>query len=115
MNQSEELEDGVRALIYKLKEIFFNRKNKPVKGKKASAMNAAPKKRYIVGLSEIKKGLRMGELCMLIVATNLEHVEGTHGLDEFLLEMHQLCKSKAVPLVYCFNRAQLGFLAKFKG
>ena len=52
-------------------------------------MNAAPKKRYLIGLREIMKNLMAGKIKMLILAVNVERVEGSHGLDEYLQVMLQ--------------------------
>ena len=60
-----ELVDHVKNLVYKLKELYFNRKNSSKHRKEA-------KKRYCVGLNEILKLLKVNELKMLIFCTNLE-------------------------------------------
>ena len=83
MIQSQDLEHSVKALLYKLKELYYTRKVKPQKGKK-KANNTAPKKRYLIGLKEIMKNLQAKKLNMVIIATNIEKVEGQHGLDEYL-------------------------------
>lgn len=81
--QSPELESAVRNLLYKLKELYFIRKTKPQKGKFKKS-NAPPKKRYMIGLKEIQKNLCAKKLSMVIIATNIEKVEGVNGLDEYI-------------------------------
>jgi hypothetical protein len=78
VTQTEELTDGVKQLIYKLKELYFTRKIKPQKGKKKTQ---APKKRYIIGLNEIRKNIRNNQCNMIILATNIEEVGGEFGLN----------------------------------
>lgn len=89
--QSAELNQAVKSLIYKLKELYFIRKIKPQKGK-YKKVNAAPKKRYIIGLKEVTKNLDSNKLNMVIIATNVEKVEGEYGLDEHLLHIKDECK-----------------------
>ena len=52
---------------------------------------------------------------MVILATNIERVEGENGLDELLLKVKEECKRQGVPLVICMSRSQLGFTTKFAG
>lgn len=81
--QSQDLHSAVRNLLYKLKELYFIRKTKPQKGK-FKKVNAPPKKRYMIGLKEIQKNLCAKKLSMVIIATNIEKVEGINGLDEYI-------------------------------
>jgi len=50
---------------------------------------------------------------MVIVATNIERVEGEHGLDEQLLSITDECNRQGVPLIYAMSRQQLGYVTKF--
>ena len=90
MHQNQELHHSVRALLYKLKELYFIRKTKPQKGK-YKKQDLAPKKRYMIGLKEIMKNLFAQKLTMVIVATNVERVEGDGGLDDALHQIVQEC------------------------
>lgn len=56
VSQSKNLVQAVKDLLYKLKELFYNRKMKPQKGK-YKKVNLAPKKRYLIGLKENMKYL----------------------------------------------------------
>lgn len=68
--------------MFKLKELYFNRKVKPMKGKYMNKLKGVlPKKRYIIGLKEVTKNLSMQRLTMVILSTNIENVEGEFGLD----------------------------------
>mmetsp|Transcript_17626 Transcript_17626/g.29772 ORF Transcript_17626/g.29772 Transcript_17626/m.29772 type:complete len:96 (+) Transcript_17626:958-1245(+) len=82
--QSEELQNAVAELILKLKQLFFIRKNKPQKGK-YKKVQLAPKKRYLIGMREVKKCLDSQTVNMVIVAVNLEQVSAEDGLDDYLL------------------------------
>lgn len=83
MIQTEELVESVKNLLYKLKELYFIRKIKPQKGK-YKKVAAPPKKRYLIGLKEIQKNLMTKKISMMIVAVNIERVEGEKGLDSYL-------------------------------
>ena len=104
MIQTDDLKEGVKALLYKLKELYFIRKIKPQKGK-YKKVNAAPKKRYLIGLREIMKNLMAGKIKMLILAVDVERVEGAQGLDEYLQVMLQQCSRQGVPVVSCMSRS----------
>lgn len=108
------MREHVKALLYKLKELYFLRKIKPQKGK-YKKNQAAPKKRYIIGLKEVAKNLQMQKLNMVIMATNLEKVEGEHGIDELVNLIKTECRQQTVPLVIAMSRAQLGTVTKFPG
>jgi ribosomal protein L7Ae-like RNA K-turn-binding protein len=112
--QSQDLHSAVRNLLYKLKELYFIRKTKPQKGK-FKKVNAPPKKRYMIGLKEIQKNLCAKKLSMVIIATNIEKVEGLNGLDEYIYQIVQECYKQQLPLVFTLTRSQLGNITKFKG
>lgn len=104
----------VVALILKLKQLFFNRKTKVPKGKPLRG-NEAVKKRYLIGMLEVLKNLKIGGIKMVILATDLEKVEQEKGTDEVINVIAQTCRKMEVPLVYAFDRNRLGCLAKNKG
>lgn len=101
-------------MLYRLKELYFIRKVKPSKGKHKK-VNAPLKKRYIIGLMEVIKNLQAKKLNMVVLATNIERVEGQDGLDEHILQIVQECNKQAIPLVYTMTRSQLGFVTKYRG
>ena len=61
------------------------------------------------------KNLKIGELKMVILATNLEKVDQDRGTDEVICKLMQTCRRMQVPLVFAFDRYKLGCLAKFQG
>jgi hypothetical protein len=77
--QTPELEHCVFNLVQKLKKLYFNRKMNPNKKSKGGQRNL--KKRYIIGMKEVVKHLNAENLKMIIMAINLERVEGENGLD----------------------------------
>jgi hypothetical protein len=72
------LDDLTVNLIMKLKELFYRRKLKVPKNKKDKR---PAKKRYIIGLNEVQKHLQAGNLTMVILATNMEKVDESSGID----------------------------------
>ena len=112
--KTEQLEQLVAALILRLKQLYFNKKTKVPKGK-PRRMDEPVKKRYIVGMHEVAKNLKIGQLKMLIIATDLEKVDIERGTDEVVNTLVQTCRRMQVPLVFAYDRYRLGCLAKYQG
>jgi ribosomal protein L30E len=55
--------------------------------KKGGKMQRNLKKRYIVGMKEVIKHLNAENLKMIIMAVNLERVEGDNGLDGMIYDI----------------------------
>ena len=106
-----QLEQLVVALILKLKQLYFNRKTKQPKGKMLRN-NEAVKKRYIIGMHEVMQKLKVDEIKMIVLATDLEKVDLERGIDEVINNIASICRAKGVPLVFAFSRYRLGCLAK---
>lgn len=75
--------------LAKLKKLYYNRKMNPLK--KGKSMRPV-KKRYIIGTKEVIKHLNAENLKMIILATNLEKVEGDKGLDDMVYHIVSSCK-----------------------
>ena len=75
------------TFIQKLKRLYYNRKANP-KNKK-SKITTNIRKRYIVGMKEVIKHLNAENLKMVILAINLERVEGDNGLDDMVYHLIQ--------------------------
>jgi len=73
------------------------------------------KKRYIIGMKEVVKHLNAENLKMVIMAVNLERVEGENGLDGMIYDVIQACRDQKIPLVFCLSRYKLGYVSKFQG
>ncbi|CDW71319.1 UNKNOWN [Stylonychia lemnae] len=112
MIQNESLEIQVQNLIQKLKKLYFNRKVNP---NKKGKLTRSVKKRYIVGIKEVAKHLDAENLKMVILAINIEKVEGDNGLDDYISHVVSQCRDFKIPLVYCFTRYKLGLITKFQG
>ena len=69
----------------------------------------------MVGLHEVIKKLKIGEMKMIILATDLEKVDYERGTDEVINELVQTCRRMQVPLVFSYDRYKLGCLAKYQG
>eukprot|EP00347_Sterkiella_histriomuscorum_P002585 403367576 len=110
--QSDELDTCLTTLIQKLKKLYFNRKSNP---NKKGKVTRNVKKRYIVGIKEIMKHLAAENLKMVILAINLERVDGEHGLDDFIYQIIQKSRELKVPLIFAMTRYKLGFVSKFQG
>lgn len=68
-----------------------------------------------MGLREVLKHLKAGNLKMVILATDMEKVEEENGIDNFMIELMALCMKLKVPYVFSVNRFKLGCLAKVRG
>lgn len=86
----EQLQQLVVAVILKLKQLYFNRKTKIPKGKpfRGNASQSV-NKRYLVGLHEVMKNLKIGEIKMILLATDLEKVDYERGTDEVICNLIQ--------------------------
>jgi ribosomal protein L7Ae-like RNA K-turn-binding protein len=77
----------VFGLIAKLKKLYYNRKVNPQKKGKQITRLQTLKKRYILGMKEVLKHLLAENVKLVILATNLERVEGDKGIDEIVHEI----------------------------
>jgi ribosomal protein L7Ae-like RNA K-turn-binding protein len=69
--------------------------------------NSKAKRRLIMGLREVTRGLQSGKLKLVLMANNLDE----YGvLDEKLREIMDLAKEKMVPIFYEYNKKSLGKL-----
>eukprot|EP00350_Pseudokeronopsis_sp_OXSARD2_P003544 CAMPEP_0170543448 /NCGR_PEP_ID=MMETSP0211-20121228/2558_1 /TAXON_ID=311385 /ORGANISM="Pseudokeronopsis sp., Strain OXSARD2" /LENGTH=284 /DNA_ID=CAMNT_0010846825 /DNA_START=1204 /DNA_END=2058 /DNA_ORIENTATION=+ len=115
MLQSSELEDNVFKLIAKLKKLYYNRKVNPQKKGKLITRNQMLKKRYIIGLKETLKHLQAEALKLVIIAKNLERVEGEKGIDELIFEIIQRARDQKIPVIFSMTRYKLGLCSKYHG
>lgn len=109
---SKQLDDLTVNLIMKLKELYYRRKLKVPKSRKDKI---PAKKRYIIGLNEVQKNLQAGNLTMVILATNMERVQESSGIDQIVQEISDYCRKSKVPLVFSMSRYRLGCVTKYKG
>ena len=71
-------------------------------------LKAKSKKRYVVGLREIKKFLQVKKITLLILAPDVETVQIKGGLDDTISELIRLAKENEIPYVFTMNRWRLG-------
>ena len=60
------------------------------------------------------KNVKVGEVKMILLATDLEKVDFERGTDEVLNTLIQTCRRLSVPVVFAFDRYKLGCLAKHR-
>ncbi len=69
---------------------------------------AKSKKRYVVGLREVKKFLTVKKVCLLLLAPDIERSEGQGGLNDVIGELLALASSNETPVAFVLNRRRLG-------
>lgn len=52
---------------------------------------------------------------MIIVAVNLEKVDGDKGLDDMVYHIIQTSREQKIPLIFSLTRYKLGFVSKYQG
>lgn len=91
--------------IVKMRDIYYKKKiTNPLKAKR----------RFVVGMREIEKYLRLEEVKCVFIVPNIEKVEGRHSLDERLLKIFSQCDKKGIPKFFGLNKFKLGKLARKK-
>ena len=100
------LDNKFAAFIEKLRDIYYRKKaNAPLKAKK----------RFVVGMREIEKYIKLGQVLCLFVVPNIEKVVNVkHALDERILNIFVSCKSKTIPIFFGLNKFKLGNVARKK-
>jgi ribosomal protein L7Ae-like RNA K-turn-binding protein len=97
---TQDLDIAIQEFIEKLL-YFYNRKKEEKSNKKVP-------KRFVKGIKECLKKCEEGSLKCLIVAPNIEKVDGEGGLDALILELITNCKAKNIPVVFGLNMRALG-------
>ena len=91
--------------IVKMRDLYNKKKQlNPLKAKK----------RFVVGMREIEKFIRLDEVKCLFIVPNIEKVEGEHSLDDRLYKIFKDCQTKNIPKVFGMNKFKLGKLARKK-
>lgn len=99
---TQDLDLCIQELIEKL--IFF------YKRKKQEKITKKVKKRYVKGFKECLKKCASGDLKCVIMAPNIEKVEGEGGLDELVSNLLALCRLHKVPVVFGLSMRAIGSL-----
>jgi len=71
-------------------------------------VKAKARRRYVVGLREVKKFLVVKKVRLVVIAPDLENVEGKGGLNECIEELKRLAAEQEVPIFFVMNRRGLG-------
>lgn len=98
---TQDLDLAIQELLEKLK-FYYDRK-------KLEKTNKKVNKRYVKGFKECVKRCCDGSMKLLIMAPDIEKVEGQGGLDEMIYELLGCCNEKKVPVVFGLSMRSLGF------
>jgi selenocysteine insertion sequence-binding protein 2 len=100
-----ELDKKFGDFIVKMRDLYYKKKQiNPLKAKR----------RFVVGMREIEKYIRLDEVKCLFVTPNIEKVEGEHSLDDRLYKIFKDCEIKKIPKIFGMNKFKLGKLARKK-
>ena len=102
----EELDEKFSNFIVKLRDLYYKKKtNHPLKAKK----------RFVVGMREIEKFLKLKELLCLFIVPNIEKVKDEkNSLDSRILDIITKCRQNEIPIIFGLNKYKLGKIARKK-
>ena len=66
-------------------------------------IKAKARRRYVVGLREIKKFMQVKKITMLLLAPDVEQMQSKGGLDDIISELIKLAKENEVRTYYIFT------------
>ncbi|XP_060080198.1 uncharacterized protein LOC132559585 [Ylistrum balloti] len=69
---------------------------------------AKSKRRFVLGLREVTKHLKLKKIKCVIISPNLEKIQSKGGLDDALNNILNLCNQQNVPFVFALGRRSLG-------
>lgn len=72
------------------------------------------KRRFVLGLREVLKHLKLKKLKAVVIAPNLERIASEGGLDDYLTSILSLCNAHGIPQIFAMNRHTLGRTVKKK-
>ncbi len=98
---SPELDECVKQLLSDL--VRFQDKQHAKDPVKAKA-----RRRYVIGLREVKKFLVVRKVTLLVLAPDLEASESRGGLNDLVSELRSLADASETPVVFTMNRRRLG-------
>ena len=102
----KKLDEKFSNFIIKLRDLYYKKKtNAPLKAKK----------RFVVGMREIEKYLRLKELLCLFIVPNIEKVKDEkNSLDLRILDIINKCRKNQIPIIFGLNKYKLGKIARKK-
>jgi len=105
--KSQALDDAVAALMERLKH-FQNRKYEE------NPRRAQERRRFVVGLKEVVKAVRLRKVALVVMANNVESAAGAAGFDEQVAMILAQAEERAFPVVYALGLKRLGRLMQFR-
>ena len=99
------LDADLGRYLIKLRDMYF---------RKVKAAPLKAKRRFVAGMNETKKQIKLGYAKMVILVPDIEKVEGKNGLDEKLLEILAAAREFKVPVHYGFEKFALGKILRNK-
>ncbi|WAR29952.1 SBP2L-like protein [Mya arenaria] len=69
---------------------------------------AKAKRRFVLGLREVTKHLKLKKIKCVIISPNLEKIQSKGGLDDALNNILELCNDQSVPFIFGLGRRALG-------
>lgn len=69
---------------------------------------AKSKRRYVMGIREVTKHLKLGKLKCVILAPNCEKIQAKGGLDDAINTIIQHSMEQSVPFLFALGRKSLG-------
>ena len=92
--------------IEKLRDLYY---------KKKSVTPLKAKKRFVVGMREIEKSIKLKNIMLLFVVPYIEKVEGEkNSLDQRILDIFDNCRKNEIPIFFGLNKYKLGQIARKK-
>lgn len=70
------------------------------------------KRRFILGLREVLKHLKLKRLKAIVIAPNIERISAKGGLDDYLGSIISICNEQGIPKIFAMNRHVLGRVVK---
>ncbi|XP_039256732.2 selenocysteine insertion sequence-binding protein 2-like [Styela clava] len=71
-------------------------------------VKAKSKRRFVLGIREVTKHLKLKKLRCVLISPNLEKIQSKGGLDDALQQILLLCKTQSVPHVFALGRCAMG-------
>lgn len=71
-------------------------------------VKAKAKRRFVLGLREVSKHLKLRRVKCVIISSNVERIKSAGGLDETLSSIIMYCQENQIPVVFALKRQLLG-------
>lgn len=66
--------------------------------------------RYVVGFREVKKYVECNKIKLVLIAPDIEKIEGPQGLDELVDNLKSLCVQKNLLYAFALKKRFIGYL-----